>query len=344
MKMTRETKKLFKVKRKASPVAFILPLLFALFLVCAAIYDNTRIVLDERAYSMPTLPKELDGYSLLHISDIRQRQFGPEGESLDSVLKDKKYDIVVMTGDLVDADGDATGFYQALDYFSRKQKPVYYITGEADPAVTTVGEDGSFSVAEWVRTAADKGAVLLDVPVALYEGETQLWLMPASALALDTQSALQSLETRLEDDTLSDGAVQSVLYRKGRYEAFAAAMDSRRHNDLTIMLTHIPCLDASLQSDSSTAIFGEADLILAGHYLGGQICLPFVGAIRADKDLLPRGGWFPNAEYMTGLNQVNATYQYVSTGLGTRYPAPLNFRLWNPPQISIIRLTRQIDA
>ena len=110
------------------------------------------------------------------------------------------------------------------------------------------------------------------------------------------------------------------------------------------MLTHMPCLDASLQSESTTAIFSEADLILAGHHLGGQICLPVLGALYAENDLLPRGGWFPDDRYMTGLNEVNATYQYVSTGLGTVYGAPLNFRLCNPPQISLITLTRQVDA
>ena len=342
--MTRETKKLFKVKRKITPLTVLVPLLLVVLLVCAVIYDNSRIVLDEVTFSMPTLPRDMDGYTILHISDIRERLFGAEGEALDETLGDSEYDIVVMTGDLVSPTGDDTGLCQALDYFAAKQVPVYFITGEGDPPTTEIRQDGSFGATAWAQNALDRGAVFLDVPIALNEGERKLWLMPASTLVLDTESSIASLDARLLDENLDDGTVQSILYRKGRYEAFADAMAQRQQNDLTIMLTHMPCLDASLQSESTTAIFSEADLILAGHHLGGQICLPVLGALYAENDLLPRGGWFPDDRYMTGLNEVNATYQYVSTGLGTMYGAPLNFRLCNPPQISLITLTRQVDA
>ena len=45
--------------------------------------------------------------------------------------------------------------------------------------------------------------------------------------------------------------------------------------------------------------------------------------------MLPRGGWFPAEEYLSGLHEVNATYQYVSTGLGAAHRTPFRFRLWN---------------
>ena len=127
--MTRETKKLFKVKRKITPLTVLVPLLLVVLLVCAVIYDNSRIVLDEVTFSMPTLPRDMDGYTILHISDIRERLFGAEGEALDEALGDSEYDIVVMTGDLVSPAGDDTGLCQALDYFAAKQVPVYFITG-----------------------------------------------------------------------------------------------------------------------------------------------------------------------------------------------------------------------
>lgn len=280
----------------------------------------------------------------MHISDIRDRTFGEDAESLNRVLEDYAYDIVVMTGDVTGTDGDTTGFYQALEYFAAQGKPVYFITGDNDPAATGLRADGSFGVSEWVQGAQERGAVYLDIPVAVSEGETALWLMPASALVLDTQSSIDSLDARLADETLDDGTVQSILYRKSRYQAFADAMAERKHNDLTIMLTHMPCLDKSLQTQSSTDLFGQADLILAGHHLGGQICLPFIGAVRADNEQLPRNGWFPESRYLTGLNEVNATQQYVSTGMGTAWKGLLNFRLWNPPQVSIITLTRKVET
>ena len=275
LKMSRETKKLFRVRRKFNPMSLVVPLLLVLLLVCSVVYDNSRIVVDEVRFSMPTLPKEMEGTAILQISDIRDRQFGEAGENLARALEDYDYDLVVMTGDVLGTDGDATGFYQALDYFAAQGKPVYFITGDNDPPATCTRQDGSFGPADWVETAHGKGATYLDVPVAISEGETRLWLMPASALVLDTASSISSLDGRLADETLDDETVQSILYRKARYQVFADKMEERQHNDLTVMLTHMPCLDPSLQSESSTAIFGEADLILAGHHLGGQICLPF---------------------------------------------------------------------
>ena len=344
MRMPRETRQLFKVRRRISPMAIVVPLLVVLLIACWVIYDNSRIVVDKVTFSMPSMEKSMDGTAILQISDIRGRQFGAEGESLHSVLKDEDYDLVVMTGDLAGKDGDLTGFYQALDYFAAQGKKVYFITGETDSAAEALREDGSFGPADWVRKAQETGAVYLDAPQKLYEGETSLWLMPASALVLDSQSPIASLDKRLADETLDDATAQSLLYKKARYQAFAQEMESRQQNDLTIMLSHLPCLDKELQSESTTAIFGEADLILAGHHLGGQICLPVVGALRTENDLLPRGGWFPESRYLTGLNEVNATYQYVSTGLGVDWEGWFDFRTFNPPKVTIITLTRKVDA
>ena len=344
MRMPRETRQLFKVRRRVSPMAIVVPLLVILLLACWVVYDNSRIVVDRETFSMPSMEKSMEGTAILQLSDIRGRQFGAEGESLHSVLKTEDYDLVVMTGDLAGKEGDLTGFYQALDYFAAQGKPVYFITGETDPAAEELREDGSFGPADWVLRAQETGAVYLDVAQKLYEGETSLWLMPASALVLDSQNPIASLDNRLADETLDEATAQSLLYKKERYQAFAEEMERRQQNDLTIMLSHLPCLDKELQSESTTAIFGEADLILAGHHLGGQICMPMFGALHADNDLLPRGGWFPESRYLTGLHEVNATYQYVSTGLGVDWEGWLDFRTCNPPQISIITLTRKVEA
>ena len=114
LKMSRETKKLFRVRRKFSPISLVVPLLLVLLMVCAVVYDNSRIVVDEVRFSMPTLPKNMEGTAILHISDIRDTQFGEEGESLARALEDYDYDLVVMTGDVLGTDGDTTGFYQSL--------------------------------------------------------------------------------------------------------------------------------------------------------------------------------------------------------------------------------------
>ncbi|MGI6090209.1 MAG: metallophosphoesterase [Saccharofermentanales bacterium] len=75
------------------------------------------------------------------------------------------------------------------------------------------------------------------------------------------------------------------------------------------------------------------DLVLSGDTHGGQIRLPFVGALWLD-------GWFPEQQqeeaYIKGLYSHDGKYLYVNSGLGTIEP---HFRLWNRPEITVIKLT-----
>lgn len=80
------------------------------------------------------------------------------------------------------------------------------------------------------------------------------------------------------------------------------------------------------------------DLSLCGDTHGGQVRLPFLGAI------INRGIWFPeivqkglNVEtnYIKGLYSINNSYLYVSSGLGNY---PISIRLFNRPEIAVIKL------
>jgi uncharacterized protein len=73
-------------------------------------------------------------------------------------------------------------------------------------------------------------------------------------------------------------------------------------------------------------------LLLAGHTHGGQICLPG-GRSLLTHDSLPR----PHAG---GMTHVHGTWLHVSRGIGcSKWP----IRTWCPPEISIIRLCRDVS-
>ena len=94
---------------------------------------------------------------------------------------------------------------------------MYYITGEDDPEITEIAEDGSFGLTQWARTAQQKGAVPLLTSSAAGGRRQRYGALADAGLGagvLGTQSTLDSLAARLEDEQLSDGAVQSILYRK----------------------------------------------------------------------------------------------------------------------------------
>ena len=80
------------------------------------------------------------------------------------------------------------------------------------------------------------------------------------------------------------------------------------------------------------------DLVLAGHYNGGQICLPLIGPV-----YVPNLGFFPGAQQVRGLMRVGEVLQHVSPGLGVNPSQLFPLRLFNPPTVTFIKLTAQIE-
>jgi len=70
------------------------------------------------------------------------------------------------------------------------------------------------------------------------------------------------------------------------------------------------------------------DLVVAGHTHGGQVCLPFVGAL-VTNSTMPR-------RFVDGLVRMGPAILHTSRGLGTSKYAP--FRFWCRPEATILEL------
>ena len=93
-----------------------------------------------------------------------------------------------------------------------------------------------------------------------------------------------------------------------------AEPDLHRDADLSILLSHFPCVFDRLRDDAF-------DLVLAGHMHDGQICLPYPGG----KLRLAH----PTARYTHGLYRHGKTVMHVSPGLGTTF---VPFRFFARPE------------
>lgn len=93
-------------------------------------------------------------------------------------------------------------------------------------------------------------------------------------------------------------------------------------NAFTIVLTHAPDLISQLPSNG-------IDLVLAGHSHGGQIALPFIGALNKKEGAL---------SYSKGEYWINQTQLIVSNGMGT---TNTDIRIFADPQCHILRLTNK---
>lgn len=90
----------------------------------------------------------------------------------------------------------------------------------------------------------------------------------------------------------------------------------------SILLVHEPDTVDNLD-------LSKYDLVLAGHSHGGQVRLPFIGALYT-----PDGA----KNYYDEYYKINNTDLYISSGLGT---SMYKFRLFNKPSINFYRITNK---
>ena len=101
---------------------------------------------------------------------------------------------------------------------------------------------------------------------------------------------------------------------------------SEKIGNFKILLSHRPELMEMYKQNG-------IDLVLSGHAHGGQVRLPFVGALVA-----PNQGLFP--KYSKGVYNEDGTCMIVSGGLGNSL---LPLRMLNPPEIVIITLESGVE-
>lgn len=107
------------------------------------------------------------------------------------------------------------------------------------------------------------------------------------------------------------------IYGLGYYSGFKEL--EIKENNFSLGLIHDPM-------DGKNYNF---DLVLSGHTHGGQVRIPFIGAI-----FIPGQGFF--AKYDKGLFEINEkTKLYIDSGLGNTF---LPIRFLNQSQISFIRI------
>jgi len=117
------------------------------------------------------------------------------------------------------------------------------------------------------------------------------------------------------------------------YDDLARALSNATGDGFKLLLAHSPDIIVDLSDDS-------ADLVLAGHTHGGQVRIPFVGAIWLNlrhRLGISRGHYGPEAlSRMLGRNLPH-THLYVSGGIGGSW---FRARFMCPPEIALITLRR----
>ena len=86
------------------------------------------------------LPPELEGFTILHISDLHQRNFAPGQKRLEQAFSQYDYHMVAFTGDVI-TNSRTADFAPAEALLGLFDKPVFFVPGNHDyPLLTQIRE------------------------------------------------------------------------------------------------------------------------------------------------------------------------------------------------------------
>ena len=111
-----------------------LVLLLAVFSVWV-IWANTALKRTDYTVSSTRLPQEFDGFVIAQVADLHNAEYDEGNEKLLSMLKKAEPDIIVFTGDTIDARNPNVPVVLALLTECVKIAPCYFVTGNHECAL-----------------------------------------------------------------------------------------------------------------------------------------------------------------------------------------------------------------
>jgi predicted MPP superfamily phosphohydrolase len=253
------------------------------------------------------LPAGQPPLRILHLSDLHLVPGQVKKQEWVRSLRDLRPDLVVVTGDFLSHQDAVPHVLDTLD-------PLFEV-----PGLFVLGSNDYYAPRpiNWARYLKGPSQLEPQRPMLpwgdLVDGlTTNGWLDLGNARAT-VKADGRELDVRGVDDP---------HISRDRYEEVAGPFDSAA--DLTLGVTHAPYLRVL---DAMAA--DGADLVLAGHTHGGQLCVPGVGALVTNCDL-PRS-------QAKGLSTHDGSVLHVSAGLGTSPYAPVRFAC--RPEATLLTLT-----
>jgi predicted MPP superfamily phosphohydrolase len=242
------------------------------------------------------IPPLFDNFKILQISDFHGKDFGSDQQYLVQLIRKCKPDIIVITGDLIDRDNYDDKASMELVNAAVKIAPVYYVTGNHE------WQSGKYLSSLKSKLESAGVVVLSDENSKIKRGDEEI-----SIVGIDDFTHTGWCENK-EISVSSD---------------VSKAMAGIPAKDFRIFLAHRPEM-INVYAGS------RSDLILSGHTHGGQVQIPYIGAIFA-----PDQGFFP--KYASGEYRIKDSTLIISKGIGNSL---IPLRIFCNPEVVLVTLEK----
>lgn len=240
------------------------------------------------------------GFTIAMISDLHNVELGKKNENLLQALQEAKPDIICIAGDLVLGKKEKS-VKIAYDFIKKAVKiaPVYYGLGNHEQRMKKYPQVYGEEYRIFEKRIQKLGVTMLE-------------------------NSSTSLEIKGEKIQISGLALPEEYYKKRKKVDLSIKTMNRLAGKASKENFHI--LIAHNPKYGDTYLKWGGDLILAGHYHGGMVRLPFLGGIISpDLRLFPK--------YCRGDFEKGNRHLIVSAGLGEH---TLPVRIFNPRELVLL--------
>lgn len=259
-----------------------LKLLLSIFFICIFligffIWGNDTLEVTKISYYNKKLPNSFEGFTIVQISDLHNKEFGKYQINLLNEVKNLNPDIIIITGDFIDS--SHTNIEIAMDFAVRAVStcPVYYVSGNHEA---------------W---SSDYNQLKTELECA------SVTIMDNRKIEISKDNSTIELYG-ISDPDFNHGSSSAYEAKNISASKLEALSIGSNIQSFKILLSHRPELLDVYEKFSM-------DLVFSGHAHGGQVRLPFVGGLVA-----PNQGIFP--KYTSGSYVLGDTTMIVSRGLG----------------------------
>jgi predicted MPP superfamily phosphohydrolase len=271
---------------------------------------------------VPDLPPELEGLTILHLSDVHAGQPGLNIHTFRKAVRwaaEVRPDLIVLTGDIL---GARSGWGRCLPLLRRLKAPlgVYAVPGNHEYGLSKNPLAHPPEPIPWdacgVQLLRDS-CVALDLTPGAETAEPEYARTDGPA---DTPHALDHRDDQDAAGTRPLVSLCGADHLSGGRPLLADRSPSE--SDFSILLVHRP-------PEPDDPLGERFHLTFSGHTHGGQIRIPTPWGLRSlhNEDL----------PYLEGVHRWGEGILVISTGIGATF---VPFRLFTRPQAVVYRLTR----